>query len=254
MARSFAIIVLGILAAGILAGCTNSSTPTPTSTPSTTTTTMTPTASTPTIPTVTYQGTATSTIDEKFDTTAVGRVPAGWANLSGEWGVVANESAPSSPNAIMQTQAIPNVFNILADKGAGTFGNFNATVSMYIVHGDAEMTAGIAFRIVDNQTYYAIDYDQNEGVWSLYKWVNGGLTKIASTDENAPAAGTDQWLTMTVLAQGNHIEGIYNGEKVIDYTEYQPNAPTVGSVGLWSRDETNVLFDNFHVTTSVSLT
>ncbi|MHB8633402.1 MAG: hypothetical protein ACYDBQ_05455 [Thermoplasmatota archaeon] len=202
-------------------------------------------APTPT-PAVSYQGTATHSVDEHFDTFVPGSAPPGWLSLSGHWSVAANASAPTPPNVVQQTQAVPNVFNLLADAKDGTVGNLKASLKVNIQPGPAEMTAGLAFRIVDINNYYAVDYDQAEGGWSLYTFVHGQQDKIVSNVTNVPNATTGEWLSLSVEATGAHIVAYYGTTKIVDVQEYQPGAPTVGMVGLWSRDETVASYDDLH--------
>lgn len=220
------------LVAGLVAGCTA-----PTST------------STTTAP----HGTGSGPIQENFDTTPVGRLPSGWVSASGTWGVVRNSTAPSPPNAMQQSQALPNYFNVLVDKADATYADFQASVKLNIQPGPAEMTGGLAFRYVDQNNHYAVDYDNHEGTWSLYKFINGQQEKVVSSVNNVPNATTGQWLDLTVKAVGSHIQAFYAGTKIIDFTEYEPGAPTVGYFGLWSKDESVVLYDDFHADSQVTL-
>jgi hypothetical protein len=222
MGVRFAALTLAIMTFALAAGCANQG------------------------PTRNYQGTATAGTDEDFDDAAVGTVPSGWTAMDGTWDVVANSTAPSLPNAMMQSGGGDGVYPMLMKTDAGTFGNFEASLKFNLLGGAGEKTGGLAFRMSAGK-YYAIDYDVDEMSWSLYRFANSQMTKVAGLD-GVPTHDIHRWISLTVHAEGAHITAydVTSGNvKVLDFTENDASAPMVGELGFWVKNDAAVLFDSF---------
>ncbi|MES2154161.1 MAG: family 16 glycoside hydrolase [bacterium] len=191
-----------------------------------------------------YRGSATAEAREKFDGTLLGAIPAGWKVVTGSWGTTVQLSAPSGPNVMKQTATVVDTFPVLINNGAGTFGNFEAYVKFDILNGTAAQAGGLAFRFVDKDNYYAVRYNNNEGTWNIFRWMGGQREKFDGV-AGAPSAGLNQWIELKVEAEGTHIQAWANNVKVIDYTEGNGGAPKLGKIGLWTKDDSIVSFDDF---------
>ncbi len=191
-----------------------------------------------------YAGTATKEARENFDAVAVGGIPPGWASVTGAWAVVDQVGAPSGGHAMKQSAVVVDTFPVLTNPAAGTFGNFEAYVKFDILNGSAAQAGGLAFRFEDKDNYYAIRYNHNEQTWNIFRWMDGTREKFSGV-AGAPAAGLNQWIQLKIEAEGTHIQAWANNVQVIDYTEKDANAPKVGSLGLWTKDDSVVAFDDF---------
>lgn len=185
---------------------------------------------------------------ENFDALAVGKAPAGWtASAGSSWVVQANATAPSKGNVVHGSGT--GARNWLLADGAGTFGNMDAKVQFNIQSTDQPGGAGFVFHYVDATHYYLIRYSPTEVGWHLFLANGGDPDKkgdaTLTTTTLGPLLG--QWTQLTVSIEGTHIEAKQGDTKVIDYTEQDASAPTVGTVGLFTRGNTVALFDNFEV-------
>ncbi len=58
------------------------------------------------------------------------------------------------------------------------------------------------------------------------------------------ATPSNTWHTLKVVVNGKRIEGYLNGKKYVDYAWKEDIS---GKIGLWSKSDSYVFFDNFMV-------
>lgn len=218
--------VLLILLAAVFAGCTSDTTPTPTSTPATSTPATT--------------GTATKTYHEDFDDATVGTVPNGWTSVSGKWRVDTNATAPSAPNVVRQSETDQAFPYLIAP--AGTYADGKVTVLFDVLSGAKAQAGGVTFRFVDKDNNYVARANGNEGNFALFHTIGGKREKLMEAE--APT-GTNTWLSITAEFTAQTISIYSNTTKLFTYTETAADAPRAGSIGLWTKDDSVTLFDNF---------
>jgi len=133
-------------------------------------------------------------------------------------------------------------FPLTVLKDVTDFKNGTITVSFKGVSGRIDQAAGIAFNIKPNGDYLVIRANALENNLVLFKMVRGRRSSVQWV-RNAPTA-TNQWHTLQVVINGSKIEGYLNGKKYINETWKEPIS---GKIGLWSKADSYVLFDNLSV-------
>jgi len=133
-------------------------------------------------------------------------------------------------------------FPLTVFKDVNDFKSGTITVSFKGVSGRIDQAAGIAFNIKPNGDYLVIRANALENNLVLFKMVRGRRSSVQWV-RNAPTA-TNQWHTLQVVINGSKIEGYLNGKKYINETWKEPVS---GKIGLWSKADSYVLFDNVSV-------
>ena len=107
----------------------------------------------------------------------------------------------------------------------------------------------------DDGHYYVVRANALEDNFNFYYYepnsilasVIGGRHYITGASMKAPALG--QWHQLRISADGDHIQGWINGQRLIDHRDGRFAA---GRVGLWTKADSVTAFDNFVVTPIVS--
>jgi hypothetical protein len=122
------------------------------------------------------------------------------------------------------------------------FKNGTLTVSFKAISGKGDQAAGIAFNITQNGEYLAMRANALENNLGLFKFQKGKRSPLLwAQDVPPPERG---WHTLKVVIKGKKIEGYLDDKKYIEYT-YDDTID--GRIGLWSKADSYVLFDNFTV-------
>ena len=187
-----------------------------------------------------------------FDVVGPGSLPAGWkveaTNLRGKlaaWEVVADSSAPSSPNIL---QAVPR-----SDNFGGTY-NLCWTNSVGFLNGEIEVRlradtghedqgGGPIWRAQDRNNYYISRYNPLEHNFRVYI-VKDGARKMLDSASRIEIP-KDTWFTIRIVQNGDHIEGWLDGKKLLDARDTTFTEP--GGVGLWTKADAVTSFDDFRV-------
>ncbi len=133
-----------------------------------------------------------------------------------------------------------NEFPLSICKDCQSFRNGSLTVSFKAIAGKEDQAAGIAFNIKAEGEYLAVRANALENNLVLFKFEKGKRSSLQWI-KNVPPPGKG-WHTLKVLIKDRKIEGYLDGKKYIDYTL---KTDINGRVGLWSKADSHVLFDNF---------
>lgn len=117
-------------------------------------------------------------------------------------------------------------------------------VSFKGVSGRIDQAAGIAFNVKPNGDYLVVRANSVESNLVLFSMERGKRSSVQWI-RNVPTP-TNQWHTLKVVIDGKKIEGYLNGRKYVDHT-WKENID--GKIGLWSKADSYVFFDNFTVET-----
>ncbi len=133
-------------------------------------------------------------------------------------------------------------FPLTVFKGIKNFTNGEISVKFKAISGRIDRAAGIAFDIKGNGDYLVIRANPLENNLIAFKLKNGKRSVIkwirnVKTPSNI-------WHTLKITINGKKVEGYLNGKKYI--TIYTKN-PISGGIGLWSKADSHVLFDDFEV-------
>lgn len=105
-----------------------------------------------------------------------------------------------------------------------------------------DQAAGIAFNIKPTGEYLVIRANALENNLVLFKMEHGRRSSVEWVRNVATPA--NQWHALKVVITGKKIEGFLNNKKFIDYTCKEG---IDGRIGLWSKADSYVFFDNFTV-------
>lgn len=136
-------------------------------------------------------------------------------------------------------------FPYVVAKGVDSFGSGEITVRFKALAGRVDQGAGILFNLKPNGDYLSLRANALENNLVLWKVVKGKRSMVKWI-RNTPTT-TQQWHDLKLVAQGQKIEGYLDGKKYLEHTLDQPVS---GKVGLWSKADSVVLFDDFKVVSS----
>ena len=127
-------------------------------------------------------------------------------------------------------------------KGCKGVRNGSIQVSFEPISGRIDQAAGIAFDIRPNGNYLVVRANALENNLVLFK-MEGGRRSTLQWARDVPTP-SNRWHTLKVIINGKRIGGYLNNRKFIDYTWDQR---IDGRIGLWSKADSYVFFDNFSV-------
>jgi hypothetical protein len=204
-----------------------------------------------------------------FDDDAVGGPAAGIEAVVGDW-VVAEEdgargllvdgsrwrSGTPSANIVDQARRLYGdryaefldgvkafaFFPLAVVEEAPPEGDLRLSVRFFPIAGKIDQAAGIAFGIQPDGSYACIRANALEDN-ILWATVTRGRRKIIDTIRDTPTP-TRTWHTLVVLLRGTELEVELDGKQWFRKTL---DARPTGRVGLWSKADSQVLFDDFRV-------
>lgn len=189
-----------------------------------------------------------------FDKDEVDKAPKGFSTALtgkgkiGNWVIMKDETAPSQPNVLAQTDMDATGYRF----PVCVFDGFSAkdvevSVKFKSVKGSEDQAGGIVWRYSDKDNYYILRANALENNVVLYKVEKGKRTDlplkgIGRTYGKRTKVPSGQWSALRVVAKGNLFEVYLNGEKLY---EVEDNTFTgAGKVGLWTKADSYTLFDD----------
>jgi hypothetical protein len=180
---------------------------------------------------------------ENFDKTTMGALPDGWmAGVTGtgspKWAVIADPSAPSSPNVLNQSGTGTYPWAVKRDV---VLGDGYVQTKFKAISGKEDQAAGVVWRWKNSNTYYVARANANENNVSLYYTTNGTRNTIKYVSAPVPRG---VWHTLRVEFEGTKIRVALNGKVCIeaDDAHIQGN----GAVGVWTKSNSVTSFDDFN--------
>jgi hypothetical protein len=188
----------------------------------------------------------------RFDNIAPGALPSGWmAAQTGEgkpvWAVVADDSAPSLPNALKQSGVARFA---LCLKTNATVRDGVVEVKFKPLDGKEDQAGGVVWRARDADNYYVCRANALEDNVVLYKTVAGKRTALDIVGRKGgygvqtPVA-PNRWHTLRVEFRGERFTVFFNGEKLFEVED--ATFTDAGWVGVWTKADSVTLFDDFRV-------
>lgn len=111
------------------------------------------------------------------------------------------------------------------------------------ISGRIDQGAGILFNLKTNGDYLALRANPLENNLVLWKFENGRRSQVKWI-RNTPTP-TRTWHDLKVRIAGQKVEGYLNGKLTL---EHEWSAPVRGRIGLWSKADSYVLFDDYIAT------
>lgn len=161
----------------------------------------------------------------------------GWETVSGKWGI---EDVPGATKgkALVQ-RATSNDFNVVVAPG-GPVADAEIGVRFKPISGHEDASGGIVFRFSAGK-YYVVRANALEDNFNLY-YYDHRRRQITGSRVKAPSLG--EWHKLRIVAEGEHLRGWLNDQKLIDHRDSRFSA---GRVGLWTKADSITAFDDLVV-------
>lgn len=111
------------------------------------------------------------------------------------------------------------------------------------ISGRIDQGAGILFNLKPSGDYLTVRANPLENNLVLWKFEKGKRSSVKWV-RNTPTPSR-QWHDLKVRIAGNKIEGYLNGRR---FLEHALAGPVSGRIGLWSKADSHVYFDDYTVT------
>ena len=127
-------------------------------------------------------------------------------------------------------------------KKIDNFSNGVMKVKFKGISGRIDRAAGIAFNIKSNGDYLVVRANPLENNLVLFKMKHGKRSAVRWI--RGVKTPSNVWHTLKVEINGNNIKGYINGKL---YLNYNYKEKISGKIGLWSKADSYVFFDDFSV-------
>src|SRR6267154_5710549 len=111
------------------------------------------------------------------------------------------------------------------------------------VAGRIDQGAGILFNLKPNGDYLLVRANALENYLVLFKYEKGNRSSMKWIRNTPTPSG--QWQDLKVRISGAKVEGYLNGKL---YLEHTLPAPVSGKIGVWSKADSVVYFDDYRAT------
>jgi hypothetical protein len=134
-------------------------------------------------------------------------------------------------------------FPYTVTKDVPDFRNGEISVRFEGISGRIDQGAGILFNLKPNGDYLTLRANPLENNLVLWKFERGKRSSVKWI-RNTPTPSR-QWHDLKIAIAGNKVQGYLNGKL---YLEDVLPAPVSGHIGLWSKADSHVYFDDYTVT------
>ncbi len=161
----------------------------------------------------------------------------------GQW-VVRSDPALSGNQILVQESGDATDYRFpLAVVKAGSYKDVTLTVRARPVSGDVDQGFGLVWRYQDADNYYVTRCNADEDNCTIYHTVAGNRRSFQS---KSVKVAKSTWHTLKLEASGNHFIVWFDGVKVLAATDDTFKA--AGRVGLWTKADSVIQFDDLTVT------
>ena len=191
-----------------------------------------------------------------FDNDPAGQPPSGWkveGTRSGQggsgaglatWGVVADVTAPSAPNALgltASTHGEQDTYNLCWTDGT-KFQDGRLRVAIKAVSGNVDQGGGPMWRVQDKDNYYICRVNPLESNFRVYRVTGGVRTQL---DSEIVDVDSGSWYVIDVVVDGPRITCTLDGGATLMATD--DGLSGEGGVGLWTKADAVTNFDDLEV-------
>ncbi len=216
------------------------------------------------LPILLFAGSVLHAATINFGSDTPGAVPQGWSvNMTHpggapKWEVVADRTAPSKKGYVVgQTSQSPddNRFPLLIYDNSN-LKDGEVSVAFKPISGKIDQGAGVVWRYKDPDTYYIARANALEDNVVLYKVEKSERIPLPPVGQPNNTYGiphripTGVWSTLRVTFQGSLFSVYINGDKIFDVDD--KTFTEAGKVGLWTKSDSAIYFDNFAFVTAAS--
>ncbi len=135
-------------------------------------------------------------------------------------------------------------FPLTIYQGEKSFSSGTISVKFKAISGRIDQGAGIAFNIRPNGDYLVIRANPLENNIVAFKMRRGNRS-VVQWRRNIPIE-SKKWYELKVVIKDGRVEGYLNNKR---YINFKPKKQIEGKIGLWSKSDSHVFFDNFTVQT-----
>ena len=128
-------------------------------------------------------------------------------------------------------------------KDVADFRNGEISVRFEGISGRIDQGAGILFNLKQNGDYLTVRANPLENNLVLWKFEKGRRSSVKWI-RNTPTP-TRQWHDLKVRIAGPKVEGYLDGKLYLEHTLAEPVS---GRIGLWSKADSHMYFDDYTVT------
>src|SRR5262244_2095593 len=128
-------------------------------------------------------------------------------------------------------------------KDVADFRNGQIAVRFKGISGRIDQGAGILFNLKPNGDYLTVRANPLENNLVLWKFENGKRSSVKWIRDTPTPTRT--WHDLSIKIAGAKVEGYLNGKRTLEHTL---PAPVSGRIGLWSKADSHVYFDDYTVT------
>ncbi len=133
-------------------------------------------------------------------------------------------------------------FPFAVAKDVEMFSNGEINMRFKNLNGRIDQNAGILFDLKPNGDYYTLRASSLEHNLVLWRVLRGNRSSVEWVrDVPTPS---NEWHDLKLLVNGRDIQGFLNNELLLEYTL---DEPVSGRVGVWSKADSEVYFDDFVV-------
>jgi hypothetical protein len=136
-------------------------------------------------------------------------------------------------------------FPYVVAKDVADFRNGEISVRFEGISGRIDQGAGILFNLKPNGDYLTVRANPLENNLVLWKFEKGKRSQVKWI-RNTPTA-TRQWHDLKIRVAGPKIEASLDGKRYLEHTWSEPIS---GRIGLWSKADSYVYFDDYTVSPS----
>jgi hypothetical protein len=194
-----------------------------------------------------------------FDAGPRGSAPPGWTLIEthrkpeARWEIRQDQTAPTPPYVLAPVPASDdaNLFPI-AVLETMTMRDGDVSVRLRPVSGRSGQAAGLVWRYRDPRNFYLARLNVLENNIGVYRVVDGQYYALTPRGSPPGTRGVHRiiqrssWSIFKVAVRGRRISVYINHRRIMETDDSSIDAP--GKVGLWTRGDTVVYFDDFRAT------
>jgi hypothetical protein len=135
-------------------------------------------------------------------------------------------------------------YPIAVYRGLDNFENGEISVRFQMIGGTLDRCAGILFDVKPNGDYLAVRYNGTEDNVVLWTF-NNGVRKFVNRAPTLTPLELGTWHTLKISVHGTSLKSWLDDKPMHDYTL---SAPVSGKIGVWSKTDSMIEFDDFTVT------
>lgn len=134
-------------------------------------------------------------------------------------------------------------YPIAVYKGLDNFENGEISVRFQMIGGTLDRCAGILFNVKPNGDYLTVRYNGTEDNVVLWTF-NNGVRKFVNRAPTLTPLELGTWHTLKISVHGTSLKSWLDDKPMHDYTL---PAPVSGKIGVWSKTDSMIEFDDFTV-------